>query len=249
MNKLFLGSIISFCLSLLAISIVKNAIITTEEPILKTIPRANINKSVAKVINIKAKTIKKAAVTKKTDYLNSWKLSATVTGTTAYAMVIKGRDSKVLRLNDGLESYTVKKILKSKVLFVNGNESVWLYIKSAFKKVNNNITKVPMPKVTYIEYNGKKHEIEIETGLSIMEGAIQNGIPGIDADCGGACACATCHVYVDEEWLEKLQEQSDSEKDMLDFAFETKKNSRLSCQLILEDKHDGIVVNLPEKQG
>ena len=68
-----------------------------------------------------------------------------------------------------------------------------------------------MPKVTYIEYNGKKHEIEVETGLSIMEGAIQNGVPGIDADCGGACACATCHVYVDEEWLEKLQEQRNSE--------------------------------------
>ena len=109
--------------------------------------------------------------------------------------------------------------------------------------------KVLMPKVTYIEYNGKEHEVEVEKGLSIMEGAVQNGIPGIDADCGGACACATCHVYVKEEWLDKLSEQGESEKDMLDFAFETKSNSRLSCQLILEDKHDGIVVNLPEKQG
>ena len=89
-----------------------------------------------------------------------------------------------------------------------------------------------MPKVTYIEYNGKEHEIEVE-----------------DADCGGACACATCHVYVKEEWLDKLSEQGESEKDMLDFAFETKSNSRLSCQLMLEDKHDGIIVNLPEKQG
>jgi 2Fe-2S ferredoxin len=109
--------------------------------------------------------------------------------------------------------------------------------------------KVPMPKVTYIEHNGTQHEVSVESGLSIMEGAVQNGVPGIDADCGGACACATCHVYVKEEWLDKLSEQSDSEKDMLDFAFETKSNSRLSCQLILEDKHDGIVVNLPEKQG
>ena len=106
-----------------------------------------------------------------------------------------------------------------------------------------------MPKVTYIEFNGKQHEVNVENGLSIMEGAVQNGVPGIDADCGGACACATCHVYVKEEWLDKLPVQGDSEKDMLDFAFETKKNSRLSCQLILEDQHDGIIVNLPEKQG
>ena len=109
--------------------------------------------------------------------------------------------------------------------------------------------KVLMPKVTYIEYNGKQHEVEVEKGLSIMEGAIQNGIPGIDGDCGGACACATCHVYVKEEWLDKLVDQNESEKDMLDFAFETKSNSRLSCQLMLDDKHNGIVVNLPEKQG
>ncbi|MAV48587.1 MAG: 2Fe-2S ferredoxin [Pelagibacteraceae bacterium] len=106
-----------------------------------------------------------------------------------------------------------------------------------------------MPKVTYIEHNGKEHQVDVENGLSIMEGAVQNGIPGIDADCGGACACATCHVYVKEEWLDKLSEQSEGEKDMLDFAFETKSNSRLSCQLMLEDKHDGIIVNLPEKQG
>ena len=107
-----------------------------------------------------------------------------------------------------------------------------------------------MPKVTYIEHNGTQHEVSVESGLSIMEGAVQNGVPGIDADCGGACACATCHVYVKEEWLDKLSEQSDSEKDMLDFAFETKENSRLSCQIFLEDETlNGIVVRLPEKQG
>ena len=106
-----------------------------------------------------------------------------------------------------------------------------------------------MPKVTYIEASGKKHEIQVDAGLSIMEGAVQNSVPGIDADCGGSCACATCHVYVDEQWTEKVPEITDAEKDMLDFAFETKSNSRLSCQLMLEDKHDGIVVNLPEKQG
>ena len=106
-----------------------------------------------------------------------------------------------------------------------------------------------MPKITYITADEKKYEIDVQNGLSVMEGAVQNGIPGIDADCGGACACATCHVYVKEEWLDKLSEQNESEKDMLDFAFETKGNSRLSCQLILDDKHDGIIVNLPEKQG
>ena len=106
-----------------------------------------------------------------------------------------------------------------------------------------------MPKVTYIEASGKKHEIQVDVGLSIMEGAVQNSVPGIDADCGGSCACATCHVYVDEKWTEKVPEITDAEKDMLDFAFETKSNSRLSCQLMLEDKHDGIIVNLPEKQG
>ena len=105
-----------------------------------------------------------------------------------------------------------------------------------------------MPKVTYIEYNGKEHEVEIEKGLSIMEGAVQNGIPGIDADCGGACACATCHVYVKEEWLDKLSEQGESEKDMLDFAFDVKDNSRLSCQITVSDELDGLVVNMPEKQ-
>lgn len=106
-----------------------------------------------------------------------------------------------------------------------------------------------MPKVIYIEHSGKKHIIEVDNGLSLMEGAIQNGVSGIEADCGGACACATCHVYVDDKWLEKLDEQSESETDMLDFAFETKKNSRLSCQIILGDQHDGIIVKLPEKQG
>ena len=106
-----------------------------------------------------------------------------------------------------------------------------------------------MPKVTYIEYNGKEHEIEVEKGLSIMEGAVQNGIPGIDADCGGACACATCHVYVKEEWLDKLPTKEDGEEDMLDMAFEPKKNSRLSCQLVVSDDLDGLTVDIPSKQG
>ena len=105
-----------------------------------------------------------------------------------------------------------------------------------------------MPKITYIEHNGKSHTIEVATGLSVMEGAVQNNIPGIDADCGGSMACATCHVYVKEEWFNKLPKKEDGEEDMLDMAFEPKKNSRLSCQLMVSDQIDGLVVNLPEKQ-
>jgi len=105
-----------------------------------------------------------------------------------------------------------------------------------------------MPKITYIEHSGKSHTIEIANGLSVMEGAVQNNIPGIDADCGGSMACATCHVYVKEEWFNKLPKKEDGEEDMLDMAFEPKKNSRLSCQLMISDQLDGLVVNLPEKQ-
>ena len=88
-----------------------------------------------------------------------------------------------------------------------------------------------MPKITYIEHNGKSHEINIANGLSVMEGAIQNNIPGIDADCGGSCACATCHVYVNEKWFDKLPKKESEEEDMLDMAFEPKKFSRLTCQI------------------
>ena len=106
-----------------------------------------------------------------------------------------------------------------------------------------------MPKITYIEHNGKTHTIEIANGLSVMEGAVQNNIPGIDADCGGGMACATCHVYVKEEWLDKLTKKEDGEEDMLDMAFEPKKNSRLSCQIVVSDEIDGLVLNIPSKQG
>ena len=105
-----------------------------------------------------------------------------------------------------------------------------------------------MPKITYIEHNGKKHTVDVANGLSIMEGAIQNNIPGIDADCGGAMACATCHVYVKEEWFNNLPQKEQGEEDMLDMAFEPKKNSRLSCQIIVSKELDGIVVDLPKKQ-
>ena len=106
-----------------------------------------------------------------------------------------------------------------------------------------------MPKITYIEHNGKPHTQEVSNGLTVMEGAVQNNIPGIDADCGGSCACATCHVYVKEEWLDKLPTKEDGEEDMLDMAFEPKNNSRLSCQLIVSDELDGLEVNIPSKQG
>ena len=106
-----------------------------------------------------------------------------------------------------------------------------------------------MPKITYNTNDDNTHTIDVQNGLTVMEGAIQNDIPGIDADCGGGMSCATCHVYVNDEWLDKLSEKEDGEEDMLDMAFEPKKNSRLSCQLIVSDTLDGMVVNIPSKQG
>ena len=106
-----------------------------------------------------------------------------------------------------------------------------------------------MPKITYINSAGEKKTIEVKNGLSVMEGAIQNNIPGIDADCGGSMACATYHVYVEEKWFYKLPKAEDGEQDMIDVAFEPKKNSRLSCQLLVTDELDGLVVTTPEKQS
>ena len=105
-----------------------------------------------------------------------------------------------------------------------------------------------MPKITYIEHIGKSHTIDIPKGLSVMEGAIQNNVPGIDADCGAACACATCHVYVDEKWFDKLPKKDETEQDMLDMAFQPNKFSRLSCQITVTDEMEGLVVKLPSKQ-
>ena len=105
-----------------------------------------------------------------------------------------------------------------------------------------------MSKITYVDSSGNSKTIDVANGLSVMEGAIQNNIPGIDADCGGGMACATCHVYVKEEWLNKLDKPEDAEQDMIDMAFEPKKNSRLSCQLIVSDKLDGLIVTTPSKQ-
>ena len=106
-----------------------------------------------------------------------------------------------------------------------------------------------MPKITYIEHDGKTHTIEVASGLSVMEGAVQNNIPGIDADCGGSMACATCHVYVKEEWLNKIPKADEGEVDMIDMAFEPKKNSRLSCQILITDELDGLTVTTPKQQS
>ena len=106
-----------------------------------------------------------------------------------------------------------------------------------------------MPKIIYNTQDKKTHAIEVHNGLTVMEGAVQNDIPGIDADCGGGMACATCHVYVNEEWLDKLPTKEDGEEDMLDMAFEPKSNSRLSCQITVSDELDGLVVNIPSKQS
>ena len=105
-----------------------------------------------------------------------------------------------------------------------------------------------MAKITYIEHNGTNHTVDVQNGLTVMEGAVQNNIPGIDADCGGSMACATCHVYVKEDWFDKSNEKNEGEDDMLDQAYEPKKNSRLSCQIIVSDDLDGLVVDMPEKQ-
>ena len=105
-----------------------------------------------------------------------------------------------------------------------------------------------MTKITYIEHDGKEHAVDVKNGLSVMEGAIKNNVPGIDADCGGACACATCHVYVDDAWTAKTGAASSMEESMLDFAEGVESNSRLSCQIKVSDALDGLVVRMPESQ-
>ena len=106
-----------------------------------------------------------------------------------------------------------------------------------------------MAKITFTDKSGVKRKVEVNNGLTVMEGAVQNNIPGIDADCGGSMACATCHVYVEEKWLNKIPEAEDAEIDMIDMAFEPKKNSRLSCQIIVSNDLEGFTVTTPEKQS
>ncbi len=105
-----------------------------------------------------------------------------------------------------------------------------------------------MPKITFVEQDGTEHAHEGDVGMTVMEVAIKNSVPGIDADCGGACACATCHVYVDRAWTEKVGKPADMEEDMLDFAFEVQESSRLSCQIKVTDELDGLKLKLPTQQ-
>ena len=106
-----------------------------------------------------------------------------------------------------------------------------------------------MTKITYKDNQGNSKTIDVDNGLTVMEGAVQNEIPGIDADCGGSMACSTCHVYVEEKWLNKISKAEDAEIDMIDMAYDPKKNSRLSCQIIVSDELDGLEVTTPEKQS
>lgn len=106
-----------------------------------------------------------------------------------------------------------------------------------------------MAKITYITHDGKEHVVEAANGTTVMENAVKNSVPGIEAECGGACACATCHVYVDEAWSEVVGGPDTMEEDMLDFAWEAKPVSRLSCQIKVSDALDGLVVRVPERQA
>ena len=106
-----------------------------------------------------------------------------------------------------------------------------------------------MAKITYVEYGGTRHVVDVPNGYTVMEGARDNDIPGIEADCGGACACSTCHVYVEDSWIDRLPAKEAMEEDMLDFAFEPDPvKSRLTCQLRVSDALEGLVVFMPEKQ-
>jgi ferredoxin, 2Fe-2S len=106
-----------------------------------------------------------------------------------------------------------------------------------------------MTKITYIDAQGTARTVEAADGSTVMENAVKNGVPGIEAECGGACACATCHVYVDEAWKEKVGEPATMEEDMLDFAFDVRPTSRLSCQIKVRPDLDGLVVHTPDRQA
>jgi ferredoxin, 2Fe-2S len=115
--------------------------------------------------------------------------------------------------------------------------------------VNFDLLQPAMVKITFIDAEGTARTVEGEVGSTVMETAIKHGVPGIEAECGGACACSTCHVYIEESWREKVGEPSPMEEDMLDFAFEVKPNSRLSCQIKVRDDLDGLAVRTPVRQA
>ena len=105
-----------------------------------------------------------------------------------------------------------------------------------------------MPKITYITANGQEHVVEAQSGMTVMEVAVKNLVPGIEAECGGACSCATCHVYIDVQWTSQTGAPDAMEEDMLDFAFDVRETSRLSCQVKITDEHDGLIVHVPKRQ-
>ncbi|OQW58778.1 MAG: 2Fe-2S ferredoxin [Proteobacteria bacterium SG_bin9] len=106
-----------------------------------------------------------------------------------------------------------------------------------------------MVKVTFVDHSGTSRTVDVEAGATLMEAAIRNAIPGIEAECGGACACATCHVYVDEAWKDKTGSPTPMEEDMLDFGFDVRPTSRLSCQIKITDDLEGLTVSTPERQA
>lgn len=106
-----------------------------------------------------------------------------------------------------------------------------------------------MTKIHYVQFEGPTHVIDVEDGWSVMKGAVFNAVPGIDAECGGACACATCHVYVDPAWMERVPEAEQQERDTLEFAMEAREGSRLACQIKVSPALDGLVVHMPETQS
>jgi ferredoxin, 2Fe-2S len=105
-----------------------------------------------------------------------------------------------------------------------------------------------MPVITYVEHNGAEHRVSLQPGVSLMQGAVANNVPGIDGDCGGACACATCHIFVDPAWADRLGERNAMENSMLEFAEAVRETSRLACQIRADTALDGLVVHLPEAQ-
>lgn len=105
-----------------------------------------------------------------------------------------------------------------------------------------------MPVITYITFDGISHQVEAPSGTSLMQAAVDNGVPGIDADCGGGCACATCHVFIEPDWAERTGSAEPMESSMLQLAEGVSASSRLSCQITLDDSHDGLVVRMPESQ-
>lgn len=105
-----------------------------------------------------------------------------------------------------------------------------------------------MPKITYVQFDGTRHDIDVEVGWNLMEGAVKNGVAGIDGDCGGCCACATCHVFIPADWALATGIRTEEEEDMLEFAENVEPNSRLACQINVDESLDGLVVHLPESQ-